>query len=213
MFRAAVPGCGGARLLLPGIFPYFVTGALTASGGSWNASIVAEVASWGDTKLEAPGLGAYIANATDAGDYPRVVARHRGDVDLRDRLQPPALAAALSAGRTPLPSRLRKCSPWKRSPPRPSSRPGRGQRRRASLSQGRRRRTAWCCDDVNLSLQPNEIVGLLGRSGSGKSTLLRIIAGLITPDRRRRHIARRAGRRARPTASPWCSRASPCFPG
>jgi NitT/TauT family transport system permease protein len=59
--------------ILPGIFPYYVTGALTASGGSWNASIVAEVASWGDTKLEAAGLGAFIANATDAGDYPRVV--------------------------------------------------------------------------------------------------------------------------------------------
>jgi len=61
------------RVLLPGIFPYYVTGALTASGGSWNASIVAELASWGNTKLEAAGLGAYIANATDAGDYPRVV--------------------------------------------------------------------------------------------------------------------------------------------
>ena len=59
--------------LLPGIFPYFITGALTASGGCWNASIVAEVASWGDTKLEAAGLGSYIANATDVGDYPRVV--------------------------------------------------------------------------------------------------------------------------------------------
>ena len=60
-------------VILPGIFPYYVTGALTASGGSWNASIVAEVASWGDTKLEAAGLGAYIANATEAGDFPRVV--------------------------------------------------------------------------------------------------------------------------------------------
>jgi NitT/TauT family transport system permease protein len=60
-------------VILPGIFPYYVTGALTASGGSWNASIVAEVASWGDTKLEAAGLGAFIAKATDAGDYPRVV--------------------------------------------------------------------------------------------------------------------------------------------
>ena len=55
---------------LPGMFPYYVTGALTASGGSWNASIVAEVASWGDTKLEATGLGAYIAKATEAGDFP-----------------------------------------------------------------------------------------------------------------------------------------------
>ena len=41
------------KVVLPGIFPYYVTGALTASGGSWNASIVAEVASWGDTHLEA----------------------------------------------------------------------------------------------------------------------------------------------------------------
>lgn len=61
------------EVMLPGIFPYYVTGALTASGGSWNASIVAEVASWGDTKLQAIGLGAYIAQATEAGDQPRVV--------------------------------------------------------------------------------------------------------------------------------------------
>ncbi|MGE7469294.1 ABC transporter permease [Bosea sp. NPDC003192] len=61
------------RVMLPGIFPYYVTGALTASGGSWNASIVAEVASWGDTRLEAYGLGAYIAKATETGDFPRVV--------------------------------------------------------------------------------------------------------------------------------------------
>jgi NitT/TauT family transport system permease protein len=59
--------------MLPGIFPYYITGALTASGGSWNASIVAEVASWGDTTLSAQGLGAFIAKATEAGDYPRVV--------------------------------------------------------------------------------------------------------------------------------------------
>ena len=61
------------QVILPGIFPYYVTGALTASGGSWNASIVAEVASWGDTKLRASGLGAYIADASEAGDFPRVV--------------------------------------------------------------------------------------------------------------------------------------------
>jgi NitT/TauT family transport system permease protein len=58
---------------LPAVFPYYVTGAITASGGSWNASIVAEVASWGDVKLEAFGLGAYIAAATAADDFPRVV--------------------------------------------------------------------------------------------------------------------------------------------
>jgi NitT/TauT family transport system permease protein len=61
------------KVVLPGIFPYYVTGAITASGGSWNASIVAEVASWGDTHLTANGLGAYIASATEAGDFPRVV--------------------------------------------------------------------------------------------------------------------------------------------
>jgi NitT/TauT family transport system permease protein len=61
------------KVILPGIFPYYVTGAITASGGSWNASIVAEVASWGDTELSTPGLGSYIAKATTAGDFPRVV--------------------------------------------------------------------------------------------------------------------------------------------
>jgi len=61
------------KVILPGIFPYYVTGAITASGGSWNASIVAEVASWGNTHLTAGGLGAYIANATEAGDFPRGV--------------------------------------------------------------------------------------------------------------------------------------------
>jgi NitT/TauT family transport system permease protein len=61
------------RVILPGILPYYVTGAITASGGSWNASIVSEVASWGDAKLSAHGLGAYIAQATDAGDFHRIV--------------------------------------------------------------------------------------------------------------------------------------------
>lgn len=61
------------QVIVPAILPYYVTGALTAAGGSWNASIVAEVASWGDTHLRAEGLGAYIAEATAAGDFPRVV--------------------------------------------------------------------------------------------------------------------------------------------
>ncbi|MBN8815937.1 MAG: ABC transporter permease subunit [Sphingomonas sp.] len=60
------------QVVLPGIFPFYVTGALTASGGSWNASIVAEAVSWGNQRLEAHGLGTYIAKATAAGDYPRV---------------------------------------------------------------------------------------------------------------------------------------------
>ena len=61
------------RVALPAVFPFYVTGAITASGGSWNASIVAEVASWGKEKLTAHGLGAYIAEATTAGDFQRTV--------------------------------------------------------------------------------------------------------------------------------------------
>jgi NitT/TauT family transport system permease protein len=61
------------RIALPAVFPFYVTGAITASGGSWNASIVAEVATWGNERLTAHGLGAYIANATDAGDFQRSV--------------------------------------------------------------------------------------------------------------------------------------------
>jgi NitT/TauT family transport system permease protein len=59
--------------MLPGVFPYFITGAITASGGAWNASIVAESVSWGKTTITAHGLGAYIAQATSAGDFPRLV--------------------------------------------------------------------------------------------------------------------------------------------
>ncbi len=60
------------RVMIPGIFPYYVTGALTASGGAWNAAIAAEVASWGKTTLTAQGLGSYIAQATAAGATARV---------------------------------------------------------------------------------------------------------------------------------------------
>ncbi|MGW9431884.1 ABC transporter permease [Streptomyces decoyicus] len=62
------------RLILPGIFPSYVTGGITASGGAWNASIVAEVVTFGGTTLTATGLGAYIAAATAAGDFPHLLA-------------------------------------------------------------------------------------------------------------------------------------------
>jgi NitT/TauT family transport system permease protein len=60
------------QLIIPGIFSAWVTGGVTASGGAWNASIVAEVVSWGGTTLRANGLGAYIAEATTRGDWPRI---------------------------------------------------------------------------------------------------------------------------------------------
>ena len=61
------------RIVLPAIFPYYLTGAITASGGTWNASVVAEVANWGDRTLRAHGLGQYITDATISGDFRHVV--------------------------------------------------------------------------------------------------------------------------------------------
>ncbi|WP_039457744.1 ABC transporter permease [Candidatus Jidaibacter acanthamoebae] len=57
------------KVILPSILPYIITGSLCASGGAWNASIVAEAVNWGGTTLYATGLGAYIAQNTVAGEY------------------------------------------------------------------------------------------------------------------------------------------------
>jgi NitT/TauT family transport system permease protein len=62
------------ELILPGIFPYYVTGGITAAGGAWNASIVAEIVTYGKHHLVAGGLGAYIAQATAKGDFAEVLA-------------------------------------------------------------------------------------------------------------------------------------------
>jgi NitT/TauT family transport system permease protein len=61
------------QVILPGVMPYYLTGAITASGGSWNASIVAEYVKWKDHTVVAQGVGSYIAQATDKGDFPRIV--------------------------------------------------------------------------------------------------------------------------------------------
>ena len=94
------------RIALPGVFPFYVTGAITASGGSWNASIVAEVASWGDQRLEAHGLGAYIARGDRGRGLPPDRARDRGDEPLRRGHQPSVLASALLARGTEVPAGL-----------------------------------------------------------------------------------------------------------
>ncbi len=60
------------RFVLPGIFPYYVTGALTAAGGAWNLSILAEVIQWGQTKIAVYGLGAYMTQYTNSGDFHRI---------------------------------------------------------------------------------------------------------------------------------------------
>jgi len=57
-------------VILPGIFPYLITGLVTASGGAWNASIVAEYFHLKDQTLSALGLGAEISRATDNGNFP-----------------------------------------------------------------------------------------------------------------------------------------------
>jgi NitT/TauT family transport system permease protein len=61
------------RLIIPAIFPAYVTGALTAAGGSWNAAIAAEWVQWGDTTLTATGVGAYIKVASNDGDIARLI--------------------------------------------------------------------------------------------------------------------------------------------
>jgi NitT/TauT family transport system permease protein len=61
------------QVMLPGIAPYYLTGAITASGGSWNASIVAEYVKWKDHTVSANGVGSYIAQATEKGDFPKIV--------------------------------------------------------------------------------------------------------------------------------------------
>jgi NitT/TauT family transport system permease protein len=57
------------KLILPGIFPYLVTGLVTASGGAWNASIVAEYFHFKGQIYTTTGLGATIQQATDSGDF------------------------------------------------------------------------------------------------------------------------------------------------
>jgi NitT/TauT family transport system permease protein len=58
---------------LPAIFSSYVTGGITAAGGAWNASIVAEVVSYGPHHLTATGLGAYIFQATATGNFPKIL--------------------------------------------------------------------------------------------------------------------------------------------
>jgi NitT/TauT family transport system permease protein len=61
------------RLILPAILPSYATGGITAAGGAWNASIVAEIVSYHGTTITAAGLGAYIKDATSHGDSGRIL--------------------------------------------------------------------------------------------------------------------------------------------
>jgi NitT/TauT family transport system permease protein len=61
------------KVALPAVLPFYVTGAITASGGSWNAAQVAELATWGHTEVRARGLGSYIADAAAADNFHQIV--------------------------------------------------------------------------------------------------------------------------------------------
>jgi NitT/TauT family transport system permease protein len=61
-------------LILPALFPYIITGAITAGGGAWNASIVAEYVTFGGKTYFTTGIGSLIAQATASGNYPLLLA-------------------------------------------------------------------------------------------------------------------------------------------
>lgn len=60
------------KFLLPAIFPYLVTGAITAAGGAWNITIIAESIQWGQHHLDAAGIGAYITQVSEIGNFPQL---------------------------------------------------------------------------------------------------------------------------------------------
>ena len=95
------------RIALPAVLPYYVTGAITASGGSWNASIVAEVASWGDEHLRSRRAWRLYRPADRCRRLPSHRARHCRDEPVRRRHQSRVLASALLLRRTQIPPGMR----------------------------------------------------------------------------------------------------------
>ena len=191
------------RIALPAVLPYYVTGAITASGGSWNASIVAEVASWGNEHLEAKGLGAYIAQQTDAGDFHRIVlgivVMSLYVVVVNRVLWRPLYQYAERK------FRLGLRSDHERGPAR-YSRPA------ANFSEGRRRRTSGArrhrsrnrAGPDRRPARPHRLRQVhIAPADRRPGATVRTAPSLIS--------ASRCTRRRR--ASPWCSRVSRCFPG
>lgn len=60
------------KIILPAIFPFYITGMITASGAAWNASIVGEIITWGSQTVSTKGIGSYIAISTSNGDFARI---------------------------------------------------------------------------------------------------------------------------------------------
>ncbi len=168
------------KVMIPGIFPYYITGAITASGGCWNAAIVAEVVSWGNTKLVAHGLGAYIAQATERGDMARVV------------LGVAVMSAfVLTFNRLLWHPTLRLCAPQTDF--------GITRKMDAPLLEVIGCRQAYhkeasadlvVLEDVNLALREGEIVALSGSVWIGKVDLAANCLGAVATNGRKRDVAR-----------------------
>ena len=86
-------------VILPGIFPFLITGLVTASGGAWNASIVAEYFQLKDKTLMTQGLGAQISAASNRGDFPTLLLATIIMALIGRHHQSPRMAAALSRRR------------------------------------------------------------------------------------------------------------------
>ena len=167
------------RVMLPAIFPAYVTGAVTAAGGSWNASIVSEVVQWGDTTLTATGIGAYIAQHDRRGRRRR--GSRSGSACCASTCSPST--GCCGAGSTISPPNgcgsIDAQLPTEALPMTAAAAARRG--RLQDLPDARIISAGWCSTDVDFTLRDGEIVAILGKSGSGKSTFLRILAGLIPP--------------------------------
>ncbi len=172
------------NLILPALFPYLVTGAITATGGAWNASIVAEHAQFGGRTLATAGIGATIAAATGEGELPASARIYAGiDPDCCD-CQSLVLALAVSDRRGALSHGVNV---------NPTSDRGEFDGRATQMNcrgsaPWRLPRIAQCfkkygigarqfvaLQDINMRVKAGEFVCLLGPSGCGKSTLLRIM--------------------------------------